>query len=194
MSIYVREHLRFGEDVTRQQDSNVRDDVRGSLAQLNILTPDNHISEVKKKDSTIALAPGEFGGFALENVDTYVQAISPGCQINRKVVISNDAVIENVTFVNLDSDHTGVLVEVNSTSTVMFRNCVFSRTSSDQLSSLVAFESGGKGIMVGCLFKGSIQGTTNVVSNPGAVPNVQLVACYNRTGGTLAQVTSTAVL
>ena len=71
MSIYVREHLRFGEDVTRQQDSNVRDDVRGSLAQLNILTPDNHISEVKKKDSTIALSPGEFGGFALENVDTY---------------------------------------------------------------------------------------------------------------------------
>lgn len=140
------------------------------------------------------MSPGEFGGFSLSKPDTYLQAVSPGCLVNRKVSISSDVVIENVTFVNADPDHTGVLVEVSSTATVMFRNCVFSRVGSDQTSSLVEFKSGGKGIMVGCLFKGTVQGATNVVSNLGAAANVQVVASQNKTGGSLAQVTSTAVL
>jgi hypothetical protein len=140
------------------------------------------------------LSPGEFGGFSLSKPDTYLQAVSAGCVVNRKVVISEDVVIENVTFINVDPDHTGVLVEIGPTSTVMFRNCVFNRSSSDQSSSLVAFESGGKGVLVGCLFKGTISSTTNVISNPGAAANVQLVASYNKTGGVLTQVTSTAVL
>ena len=194
MSVLVREHMRLDEGMLSQQDSAVRDDVRSSIAQLSLLMPEDNVSEQKKKDNAIGLSSGEFGGFSLSKLDTYVQAVSPGCSVNRKVSIDNDAVVENVTFVNVDPDHTGVLVEVGSTATVMFRNCVFSRVGSDQVSSLVAFKSGGKGIMVGCLFKGTVQGTTNVVSNPGAAANVQVVASHNKTGGSLAQVTSTAVL
>ena len=194
MSVLVREHMRLDEGMLSQQNSDVRDDVRSSVAHLNLLMPEDSVSEQKKKDNAIGLASGEFGGFSLSKPDTYIQAVSPGCLVNRKVSISSDVVIENVTFVNADPDHTGVLVEVSSTATVMFRNCVFNRVGSDQTSSLVEFKSGGKGIMVGCLFKGTVQGATNVVSNPGAAANVQVVASQNKTGGSLAQVTSTAVL
>jgi hypothetical protein len=194
VSVHVREHFRPDEGLGGQQDAAVREDVRSLVSDLNVTLPSEVVQEVKKKDNVITLAPGSYGGFSLEKADTLLQAMGPGSEINRQVSISQDCVVDGVTFVNSDPDHTGVLVKVNATSTVIFRGCVFNRTSTSLDASLVEFTSGGRGIFVGCLFRGEVSAATQVVANPGAAANVQMVASYNKTGGALAQVTSTAVL
>ena len=194
MSLRVREHFRPDSGLGDQQDADVREGVRSLVSGLEVTTPSEVVQEVKKKDNVITLAPGLYGGFSLKKADSLLQAIGPGSEVNRQVSIEQDCVVDGVTFINSDPDHEGALVKVSATSTVIFRGCVFSRTSTSLDASLVEFTSGGRGIFLGCLFRGSVSATTQVVSNPGALANVQMVASYNKTGGAIAQVTATAVL
>lgn len=194
MTLRVREHLDRNANVPGQQNQNVRDDVRELLASMDITPPTEVVEEVRKKDNIITLSQGTYGGFSVEKEDTLVKSITTLTQINRQVLISNDCVFDSISFINDDPFHAGVMVTIDATSTVMFRNCVFNRTSSDQAASMVQVASGGKAVFVGCLFRGTLANTTQVIANPGALANVQVVASYNKTGGALGQATLTAVL
>jgi hypothetical protein len=194
MTLRVREHFKADLGLEEQQDRGVREGVRGITASLDITTPDEVVAEIKKKDNVIMLSPGMYGGFSLEKEDTLLRAVAAESTVERQVTISKDAIVDGVAFQNQDPEHTGILVKVGASATVIFRGCVFNRTSSDQTSSLIDFASGGKGIFLGCLFKGTVAGTTQVITNPAAVTNVQVVASYNKTGGALAQANLTAVL
>ncbi|MAZ72648.1 MAG: hypothetical protein CMC70_05835 [Flavobacteriaceae bacterium] len=194
MSLRVREHLNIEGGVPTQQDAGVRDDVRDLLASMDITPPTEVVSEIQKKDNVISLSQGTYGGFSIEKEDTLVKSVATLTQVNRHIAITSDCVLDGITFINDEPLHSGVMVTVDATSTVLFRGCVFYRTSSDQVSSMVQFLSGGKAVFLGCLFKGTLANTTQVVANPGALANVQVVGSYNKTGGALGQATLTAVL
>jgi hypothetical protein len=194
MTLKVREHFKSDVDLEDQQDLGVREGVRSLVSGLDVTTPDEVVTEIRKKDNIITLAPGTYGGFTLEKEDTLLESMAALSEVNRQVSITKDCVIDGVTFVNQDPDHVGILVKVNATSTVMFRGCVFHRTSSNRDASLVDFASGGRGIFIGCLFKGTIASTAQTITNPAAASNVQVVASYNKTSGALAQANLTAVL
>ena len=194
MSLRVREHLDFDAGIPKQQDSNVRDDVRELLSNMEITPPTEVVREIQKKDNVISLTQGTYGGFSIEKEDTIVKSIATLTQVNKHIAITGDCILDGMTFINDEPSHSGVMVTVDASSTVLFRGCVFYRTSSDQVSSMVQFSSGGKAVFLGCLFKGTLANTTQVIANPGALVNVQVVGSYNKTGGSLGQATLTAVL
>lgn len=164
---------------TSLRDEDVNRQIRHDANRRNVvgITPNSTVTEEKKKDNSYFFQDGEHGGMSLSKPNTSIMGM-PGSQIIKPVVFSESARLTNIHF--KDS------VSVSSaTATVIFVCCRV------ELAESLSLESGAKAIFIGCLFEGDLSG--NVIDNPGAVTDVQLVGCSNKTGQALGNVTSVAV-
>ncbi len=159
------------EDVNRQIRHNA------SRGHVTGITTDFTVSEEKKKDNSYLLQDGEHGGMSLSKPDTNITGM-PGSQIIKPVTFENSARLTGVHFRDR-------IYVTSATATVIFVCCRI------ELERGIDLEPGAKVIFMGCLFEGSPPG--DVVNNPGATVNVQVVGCSNKTGQALGNVTSVAV-
>tara|TARA_E500000331_G_scaffold50507_1_gene43642 strand:+ start:2423 stop:2944 length:522 start_codon:yes stop_codon:yes gene_type:complete len=159
------------EDVNRQIRHNAS---RSSVVGVGAETA---IDEAKKKDNAYLLRDGEHGGMSLSKPNTSVMGL-PGSEVVRPITFEESARLTNI--------HIKDRVYITSiTATVIFVGCRI------ELERGIDVASGAKAIFLGCLFEGSPPG--DVINNPGAITNVQVVGCSNKTAQALGNVTSAAV-
>jgi len=165
----------------REHNEVVRRRVADAVDALGLVLPGESFRERLLKGNALALAPGEHGGSVLDKEDTALQGVAPGAALTRRLVVENDAVIENITVSTDEGDN---CVNVKSPATVVFRGCTFERPLTSA-TSVVAVDAGAKVVLLGCVFRGSATTAQPVVSHGGPAASVQIAFCYNKTGNTL---------
>lgn len=167
-----------------------RRNLGATVNALNVVMPNEDMNEWKIKDNVFALSPGTHGGKTLTKKDSELHGLGPGATMSKPVLIEQDAVIDGLTIAIRQQDGTGSmlsdpLITVKATAKVMIRNCTFEQRDSSEAAH-IHIESGGKAVVIGCVFKGAATSSTPVVNHPvGAATDVQVAYCYNRTGNTL---------
>jgi len=173
----------------------VRDDVSQLLDTLSIEVAPSAFPEPRSGNNPVSLTKGDHGGARLTKDNTHIRAIPAGARMTRKLVATKDCEIDGVFFTSMPQ--TGVadeLVDIQGTSVVLFRGCVFEKASVDE-PTYVAVATGAKAILIGCIFKGNTGSAGDLFSHAGAAGNVQLVGCYNKTThGYGANTTQTACI
>lgn len=165
-------------DIVEDRAAALEADITRLLNDLSITNPGSEIDEPKNEDNVYFLSSGFFGGANITKPYTMIGGL-PDTQITRHVTIkSTRAIIDGVTFRNSDSS-TGRLILIQSSSAVLFRNCVFNMTHPDGAKIWIAMEDGAKAVFNGCMWRGGDGTGGNLVSNAGAAGNVQIVGCMS---------------
>lgn len=180
-----RESSRI-DDWNAQTRANVLRALQG-MAQWFVRAP-GPPSEIAAADNANLLLVGKHGGFRLEKPDTRIVG-AVGAVITRRVLVRADAEFDGLHFTSESgSDNVlASLVDVDATSTAVFRGCRFTRRLGDGAAWL-SVSAGGRVHFVGCIFDGQ-PGNSNVVDNPGAIGNVGVLGS-NRTGRPLGNATT----
>ena len=162
------------DELSRQQRERVADLVAG----LAMTSAGDAVTEELTSDNAVNLAAGDHGGFRLIRQDGLILGPVAGVRIIKPVILGVDAILEGLFF---DSHEPGALVTLSTaTATVIFRACRWRKRAQDT-STCLTMPAGARAILVGCLFDGGPATPANLITNPGLVTAVQVVACYNKT-------------
>jgi hypothetical protein len=153
-----------------------REQLRVLVDSLELSNMGSPVSEPLVTGNGTLLSAGEHGGFKLETPGTVVRGVHPNSKVTRNVQVDADAVFQNLTFLDVQVSLT------SATSTVIFDGCTFSWSKVSTDKNFVMLVAGTQVIFKGCTFRGGI-GTSAVLDNPGILTDVQVIGCYDATGG-----------
>tara|TARA_R110002126_G_scaffold36553_2_gene111070 strand:+ start:13072 stop:13659 length:588 start_codon:yes stop_codon:yes gene_type:complete len=180
------------DDIFLDTSGSLLDQLRSSSQQtindivvaLGVTTENEAVRETSKSGNAVTLANGDFGGWSGTVSGTIFKGMGASARADRTISLSEDCVIDGVHLIG-GSKNKGSLASISVGATVVFRNCIFEKRAGDAgahvtLGAPSASEV-ARAIFVGCVFQGPNLGS--VITNPGIAGDVQMVACYDRTGG-----------
>lgn len=203
MSGAVRELHPSSQGRQPLRDSEEREHDRRALGAVDLVLPEEPITEERTIDNVLVLAGGAHGGARLVEPFTRLLGLADS-RIERQVIIEDDAVVSGVHFLsatrNGDRNNAAFLVQIRSPARVVFNGCLFEKAPGDPMSAValtrecyVVIESGAKATFQGCVFKGVPLNAGLVVNHvAGPAADVQMVGCLNATGQAHGGVTTVA--
>lgn len=188
----------LGPERKRNQDARLQQ--AGVLGSLEVNTPAALMREVESSYNRKNLSAGTHPPLRIRKPFSMVCGIGVKTIMDVQSTVDNKSVIDGIHFRNSPSS-TEELVIVgtssdNSLVRVVFRNCVFERTSRMASPAWVRVSPAARAVFVGCLFSGG-QGSGQLIDNqaPNPITNVHLIGCVNADPVVgLGNVTATGVI
>lgn len=161
MSVNIPE-ASFNEESTVSLDKSLRDENRrGQTASgQQIVVAGSPIFETRSAQNGLLLLSGNHGGFRLEKPGTRL-AGAPGSFVTNTGIVESNCILQDLVFTRKPASNNGTyLLRIASGSTVLIKNCIFERLSSDKSStgasdeeSFILVEDGAKAIIAECIFR-----------------------------------------
>ena len=108
-----------------------------------------------------------------------------------------DAIVDGIYFDSGALNH-GAHIKVGKANTpvkAILRNCIFNKNKAIATSIMIEVAVGSQAGVVGCMFQGGPGSASPILNDPAnAASDVQVVACFNKTGAAFAHVQATGCL
>lgn len=145
-----------------------------------VVHPGDVVVESKETDNCFFLLAGQHTAIVQSKNETRILG-APGATITRQSVFRGRCIVEGLRFVSTadGGNRTAPLVVLNNNATVVFRDCIFERVSTDA-ADWISMSAGCKLHVIGCTFVGT-PNSGECIANSGAVVNAGVWAA-NLTG------------
>lgn len=145
-----------------------------------VVRPSDIVVEAKETDNCFFLLAGQHAGIVQAKNETRILG-APGATVTRQSIFKGRCIVEGLRFLSTPegNNKNAALVSIQANASVVFRDCIFERSSSDA-ADWISVASGGKAHLIGCVFVGTTT-SGECINNAGPVVNVGVWA-INQTG------------
>ena len=194
LEYYTPPQFRTQSDI---ENKDLRDQDRQVLYSLGMTDPGAPIVEIQEEKNLLSLNGGSHGGAILFKEGTLLRGVSGGSVIDGLVELEADAIVDGIYFDSGALNH-GAHIKVGKANTpvkAILRNCIFNKNKAIDTSIMIEVAVGSQAGVVGCMFQGGPGSASPILNDPAnAASDVQVVACFNKTGAAFAHVQATGCL